>query len=128
MDNPVWYIQYAHARCCSIFRQAEAAGIPASSWADPDIAQLAQASEAELVRKMAMFPDEVLSAAIERAPSRMARFALDFAGAFHSFYTECRVITDDPGLTAARLALVDAARTVLANSLNLMGVSAPERM
>lgn len=128
MDNPVWYIQYAHARCCSIFRQAEAAGIPASSWADADVAQLGQASETELVRKMAAFPDEVLSAAIERAPSRMARFALDFAGAFHSFYTECRVITDDPGLTAARLALVEAARTVLANALGLMGVSAPERM
>ena len=58
----------------------------------------------------------------------MARFALDFAGAFHSFYTDCRVITDEAGLTAARLALVDAARIVLANALALMGITAPERM
>jgi len=128
MDNPVWYIQYAHARCCSIFRQAAAAGIEPSAWANPDAALLAHDSELELIRKVAAFPDEVLSAAVERAPSRMARFALDFAGAFHSFYTDCRVITDEAGLTAARLALVDAARIVLANALALMGITAPERM
>lgn len=128
MDNPVWYIQYAHARCCSIFRQAVAAGIETSSWAQPDMGLLQEKTEIELVRKMAAFPDEVVSAAIERAPSRMARYALDLASAFHSFYNECRVITDDAALTSARLAFVEAARTVLANSLYLMGITAPERM
>ena len=77
---------------------------------------------------MAAFPDEVLSAAIERAPSRIAKYGLDAASVFHSFYNECRVISDDTALTVARLALVDAAKTVIANALNIMGIAAPERM
>jgi len=128
MDNPVWYIQYAHARCCSIFRQAEAAGISGGAWAQADLTLLAEPGELDLVRKMAAFPDEVLSAAIERAPSRIAKYGLDVASVFHSFYNECRVISDDTALTVARLALVDAAKTVIANALNIMGIAAPERM
>jgi arginyl-tRNA synthetase len=128
MDNPVWYIQYAHARCCSIFRQAEAAGISSDDWASADLTLLAEPSELDLVRKMAAFPDEVLSAALERAPSRIAKYGLDLASVFHSFYSECRVIGDDVALTMARLALVDAAKTVVANALNVMGIEAPERM
>lgn len=128
MDNPVWYIQYAHARCCSIFRQAEAAGISSDAWDTADLALLEEPGELDLVRKMAAFPDEVLSAAIERAPSRIAKYGLDLASLFHSFYNECRVMGDDPALTAARLALVDAAKTVIANALNIMGIAAPERM
>ena len=128
MDNPVWYIQYAHARCCSIFRQAEAAGISSDAWDTADLALLEEPGELDLVRKMAAFPDEVLSAAIERAPSRIAKYGLDVASVFHSFYNECRVISDDTALTMARLALVDAAKTVIANALNIMGIAAPERM
>ncbi|MBP7784678.1 MAG: arginine--tRNA ligase [Firmicutes bacterium] len=128
MDNPVWYVQYAHARCCSIFRQAEAVGISGDAWASADLTLLAEPGELDLVRKMAAFPDEVLSAALERAPSRIAKYGLDLAGVFHSFYNECRVISDDTALTMARLALVDAAKTVVANALNIMGIAAPERM
>ncbi|MEA4883544.1 MAG: arginine--tRNA ligase [Clostridia bacterium] len=128
MDNPVWYIQYAHARACSIFRQAESTGIEDRSWNEADLSLLASPREEELIRKMAAFPDEVLGAAIERAPSRIARYALELAGLFQSFYTDCRVIGEDDGLTRSRLALVDAARTVLASVLHVMGVGAPERM
>jgi len=128
MDNPVWYIQYAHARCSSIFRQAEAAGILADTWARADLTLLGEPGELDLVRRMAAYPDEVLSAALERAPSRIAKYGLDLAGLFHSFYNECRVISDDAELTMARLALVDAAKTVLANALSVMGIAAPERM
>lgn len=128
MDNPVWYIQYAHARCCSIFRQAEAAGISRDVWDRADLTLLSDPSDADLVRKMAGFPDEVLSAAIERAPSRIAKYGMDLASVFHSFYNECRVISDDEALTAARLALVDATKTVIANALQIMGIAAPERM
>jgi len=127
-DNPVWYIQYAHARCCSIFRQAEAEGIQPTEWEQADVSCLVHPSEIDLVRKMASFPDEVLTAALERAPSRIAKYALELAGLFHSFYTDCRVISDDEAQTRARLALVDAARIVLRNVLGIMGVSAPERM
>jgi len=127
-DNPVWYIQYAHARCCSIFRQAEAEGIQPTEWEQADVSGLVHPSEIDLVRKMASFPDEVLTAALERAPSRIAKYALELAGLFHSFYTDCRVISDDEAQTRARLALVDAARIVLRNVLGIMGVSAPERM
>jgi arginyl-tRNA synthetase len=128
MDNPVWYIQYAHARSCSIFRQAEVAGVPPETWADPDLSPLTHQTEIELIKKMAAYPDEILSAAAERAPSRLARYALDLAGLFHSWYTECRVIGPEEDLTRARLALVDAAKTVFANALTIMGISAPERM
>ncbi|MDD4792335.1 MAG: arginine--tRNA ligase [Firmicutes bacterium] len=127
-DNPVWYIQYAHARCCSIFRQAEAERIQPEAWERADLSVLGHASETDLVRKMASLPDEVLAAACERAPSRIAKYALELAGLFHSFYTECRVISDDEAMSLARLALVDAARTVLRNVLRVIGVSAPERM
>ncbi|HAI86558.1 MAG TPA: arginine--tRNA ligase, partial [Firmicutes bacterium] len=128
MDNPVWYIQYAHARCCSIFRQAEVAGISPDMWDCADLALLSEPSDTDLVRKMAGLPDEVLSAALERAPSRIAKYGMDLASVFHSFYNECRVISDDAALTAARLALVDAAKTVIANALQIMGIAAPERM
>ena len=128
MDNPVWYIQYAHARCCSIFRQAEVAGISPDMWDCADLALLSEPSDIDLVRKMAGLPDEVLSAALERAPSRIAKYGMDLASVFHSFYNECRVISDDAALTAARLALVDAAKTVIANALQIMGIAAPERM
>lgn len=93
-----------------------------------DLSVLVHPSEIDLVRKMASFPDEVLAAASERAPSRIAKYALELAGLFHSFYTECRVISDNEATSFARLALVDAARNVLRNVLRIMGVSAPERM
>jgi len=129
-DNPVYYVQYAHARICSIFRQAQAGGHPVSAAAlqAAPLERLTEESERELVRKLAEFPDEVELAAVRREPHRMTRYALEVASGFHYFYTHCRVLGEDPGITAARLALCAATRQVLANALAVMGISAPEEM
>ncbi|HEY8416489.1 MAG TPA: arginine--tRNA ligase [Limnochordales bacterium] len=129
-DNPVYYVQYAHARICSIFRQAQAGGHPATPAAlqQAPLERLTEESERELVRKLAEFPDEVELAAVRREPHRMTRYALEVASGFHSFYTHCRVLGEDPGTTAARLALCAATRQVLANALAIMGINAPEEM
>jgi len=129
-DNPVYYVQYAHARICSIFRQAEAAGIPAGDEAlrRAPLERLVEEPERELLRKLAEFPDEVALAAARREPHRMTHYAHEVASGFHSFYTHCRVLGDDSGLTAARLALCAATRHVLANALAIMGIDAPEEM
>lgn len=129
MDNPVWYIQYAHARACSILRQAEASQINQAEWKNPDLSLLTNDAETRLIKKMATYSDELIQASIQRSPSHMARYAYDLAGEFHSFYNECRVVgLDLRELTMARLALIQAAKIVLSNVLNVIGVAAPERM
>jgi arginyl-tRNA synthetase len=127
-DNPVYYVQYAHARICSILRQAGEAGIALPSAAQVDLTLLKDEAELDLIRKLADFPEEVIGAADTREPHRLTRYVNDLATVFHSFYTRCRVVTDDAALTQARLVLCDTARTVLHNALTMMGVSAPERM
>ncbi len=127
-DNPVWYIQYAHARCCSIFEKAIREGEDLAAMEDADASVLSHPTETALVRTMAAFPDELAAAVGELQPSRMARYAYDLAAQFHRFYTECRVVSEDKAMTSARLALVDAVRITLSNLLPLMGISAPERM
>lgn len=127
-DNPVWYIQYAHARCCSIFEKAVREGEDLASMEDADASVLSHPTETSLVRTMAAFPDELAAAVGELQPSRMARYAYELAAEFHRFYTECRVVSEDKAMTAARLALVDAVRITLSNLLPLMGITAPERM
>ena len=127
-DNPVWYIQYAHARCCSIFEKAVREGEDLSSMEDADASVLSHPTETSLVRTMAAFPDELAAAVSELQPSRMARYAYELAAQFHRFYTECRVVSEDKAMTSARLALVDSVRITLSNLLPLMGISAPERM
>mgnify|MGYP002408101266 FL=1 len=126
--NPVYYIQYAHARISSIFRQAEEQGIALSDVDGSDLSNLAEDAELDIIRKLAAYPDEVVMSAIERTPNRLAGYALDLAGLFHSFYNSHRVINDDSDLTMARLALSGAVRTVLANALGLLGISAPHEM
>lgn len=129
-ENPVYYVQYAHARICSILRQAGEAGagaVPPGTDA-AEVSLLTEPAETELLRCMAGFPGEVALAAADRAPHRLTVHARELATTFHGFYTQCRVLGDDPKLTQARLALVAAARQVLANTLALLGVSAPERM
>ncbi len=138
-ENPVYYVQYAHARICSILRQAE----ERRGDADGDGMQpadgkqkgtrtlgelLVEEAERDLMMKMAAFPGEVSDAAERREPHRLTVYAQELATLFHAFYTRCRVLGDDPDLTAARLMLVAAARQVLFNTLSLLGVSAPERM
>lgn len=124
-DNPVYYVQYAHARINSILT---ATGQPTPKAAEADLTLLKEEAELELIRKIADLPNEIAYAAEELAPYRLARYATDLATMFHSFYNSCRVLTDDQALTAARLVLVNATRITLRNVLTMLGVSAPERM
>ena len=128
-DNPVFYVQYAHARISSILRNAADLGLAG----DPDVAHLlTHEREGELLRALADYPRVVASAAQLREPHRIARYVEDTASAYHKFYDSCRVLPmgdEEPGdLHRARLLLVDATRVVLANGLGLLGVTAPERM
>lgn len=128
-ENPVYYIQYAHARIYSIYRQAKEAGASLSmDWSDVKWDTLTNEYELELIKKMAAFPEEVQRAARERAPHRIAHFVHELAGMFHTFYNHCRIIQEDKDLEKARLALVTAVRITIANSLAILGVSAPEKM
>ena len=128
-ENPVYYIQYAHARIYSIYRQAKEAGANLSmDWSDVKWDTLTNEYELELIKKMAAFPEEVQRAARERAPHRIAHFVHELAGMFHTFYNHCRIIQEDKDLEKARLALVTSVRITIANSLAILGVSAPEKM
>lgn len=128
-ENPVYYIQYAHARIYSIYRQAKDDGIDWNmDWSVIKWDTLQTDHELELIKKMAAFPEEIQRAARERAPHRIAHYAYELAGLFHTFYNHCRIIQDDKELEKARLALVTAVRITIANSLAILGVSAPEKM
>jgi arginyl-tRNA synthetase len=125
-ENPVYYVQYAHARASSILRNA------AEVDGHPDPARsgelLRHPSEQALIRQLLDFPDAIATAAARRETHEVPRYAYELASAFSAFYRDCKVLTDDPDLTAARLALVDATRAVLANALDLLGISAPSQM
>ncbi len=128
-DNPVYYVQYAHARLCSIIRQAlelgyDPTGVPGKE----QLQLLASQEERDLLKKMADFPGEIILAAKLAEPHRIARYVLDFAALFHTFYNSQRVLVDDPALRTARLALISSTRQVFANALGILGVTAPERM
>jgi len=127
-DNPVYYVQYAHARICSIFRQLAEQGRQMPEPEAVDLALLKEETELALARRLADFPEEVAMAARQLAPHRIARYVHEVAGLLHSFYYASRVITDDAGLSNARLLLVEATRVVLKNALDLLGVRAPEKM
>ena len=127
-ENPVYYVQYGHARICSILREAEKRGVPLPRWGEVNLALLREPDELAVMRALADFPEEVEQAAHTRGAHRMTRYAQELARIFHSFYTNCRVLGDDPALTAARLALVQASRIVLRNVCGILGIEAPERM
>lgn len=127
-ENPVYYVQYAHARIHAILRKAEEDGWRVPRAADAHLERITEEAEIDLIKKLASWPEEVQTAAFEHEPHRLAPFAVDMARLFHKFYTDCRVLGDDRELSEARLTLVNATRIVLANLLNTMGVSAPERM
>ncbi len=124
-DNPVYYVQYAHARIHSILRNAAEQRI---AYANGDMQLLRDPAEMALARKMLLLPELIEEAALSLEPHRLPHYAHELATVFHGFYQSCRVISPDPALTAARLKLVDACRIVLARTLKLMGMSAPERM
>ena len=125
-ENPVYYIQYAHARISSIFRQAADAGIETGGTLE--FSRLVDETEIALIKKIEEYAEEIERAARERAPHRIARFAYDTAGLFHSFYNKCRIVGVEPALSGARLALVAVARNVLRHALGILGISAPEKM
>lgn len=128
-DNPVYYVQYAHARLCSIERKAIDAGV---SYAEPDLSLLSHDKEGDLIRTLGEFPAVVKAAAELREPHRIARYTEELASAFHKFYDACQILPkageDAEPIHAARLALAMASRQVVANALGLIGVNAPERM
>ncbi len=126
-ENPVYYVQYAHARICSILREAERVGVPLPA-PETDLTRLSAPEEWALATRAIALPEAVYAAGMRREPQRLCAYARELAEAFHVFYRQCRVITDDAALTAARLVLVDAVRRVLRNALDLMGVAAVERM
>jgi arginyl-tRNA synthetase len=128
MENPVYYVQYGHARIASILRKAAAEGIALRPVDDVDLTLLTDDAELELVDALAGVPALLQKAAALRAPHRVAHAAQDVAARFHRFYTGCRVVSDDAELTQARLWLGRATKQVLANLLQVLGVSAPERM
>jgi arginyl-tRNA synthetase len=128
MENPVFYVQYGHARIASILRKAAETGVQLRPIDEVDLARLTHDAETDLLRALAEMPEVLSRAAALRAPHRVAHAAQDVAARFHRFYTECRVVGDDEELTHARLWLCMASKQVLANLLDVLGVSAPERM
>jgi len=124
-DNPVYYVQYGHARIASILRLAQEKGI---DYSQGSVSLLTSDAELRLIRRMLQLPEvlELIASTLE--PHHLSYYALDVATTFHNFYEKCRVVSSDEELTAARLKLVEAARVVLAKTLKLMGMGAPERM
>jgi arginyl-tRNA synthetase len=128
MDNPVYYVQYAHARIASIGRKAAAEGVTRRPLADVDISMLNHEREQELLRALALYPDVVHESAEMRAPQKVSTWVRDFARTFQGFYHDCRVLSPDAELTQARLWLTEACRIGLANALAILGVHAPDEM
>ncbi|UCD10249.1 MAG: arginine--tRNA ligase [Dehalococcoidales bacterium] len=124
-ENPVYYVQYAHARIASILRLAKEKGI---DYSDGDVSLVTTEPELTLIRKLIQLPELIEMAARNLEPHHLTYYAQDLATVFHSFYKQCRVISDDEELTKARLKLVEAAKIVLAKTLHLMGMTAPESM
>ena len=127
-DNPVYYVQYAHARVCSINRNAVEAGIVVPEKGQIDYNRLELAEELALVKQLARYPETVVNAALNYEPHRVIFYLQDLAAQFHSYYNRHRVLVDDAATSSARLYLVNSVRIVLANALSLLGLSAPERM
>ena len=127
-ENPVYYVQYAHARIASIGRHAAEQGILPAPVGEVALEELQHESEIALLQEIAEFPEVVEVAARLRAPHRITRYAEDLAALFHAFYRDCRVVSEDAALTQARLHLSRAAQITLADALRLLGVSAPDRM
>lgn len=127
-ENPVYYVQYAHARICSIIRMAADRGLAVPVYAGADLSLLREKEEIDLIKAITRFPEVVEGAARTLEPHRLTFYLNDLAGIFHSYYNKNKVISDDSALTGARLFLVQSVRTVLRNALTMLGVSTPEKM
>ncbi len=127
-ENPVYYVQYAHARVCAILRKADAEGLRAVNPEDVDVSYLAGPEENALIKHLLAYPEVLETAANRLEPYRVAVYLMQLAANLHSFYHKYRVLIEDAGLAQARLLLMRAVKQVLANGLELLGVSAPEMM
>ena len=127
-DNPIYYVQYAHARICSMVRKMAEAGFHVPTAAQADATQLVEPEEKALLKALSELPEEIRLAARDYDPSRVNRYLVDLAGNFHRFYNACRCMVDDEKLRDARLKLADTTRGAIAAGLGLLGVSAPEKM
>lgn len=127
-ENPVFYVQYAHARICSMLKLLESEGIMIPDVNAVKLELLERQEELDLIKKLSEYPDEVRISAETLEPSRLTRYVQEVAASFHSFYNACRVRGEEEGLMKARLVLVDCTRIVIRNVLDLLSISAPERM
>ena len=127
-ENPVYYVQYAHARICSLLAMLAAEGHDVPPAGEVDAALLTAPQELELLKQLAAFPEEIQLAARDYDPSRINRYAIELAARFHRFYNACRIREAEPAVRDARLALCAACRSVIAAALAVIGVSAPEKM
>jgi len=127
-DNPVFYVQYVHARISSILRKGQERGMQHIAWEDEAIDTLSAPEEINLIKTMSHYPEVVGNSAINMEPHRITFYLMDLASAFHAYYNKHRVLTDDPTLSRGRLYLVTAVQKVIRNGLTLLGVSAPDRM
>lgn len=127
-DNPVYYVQYAYVRICSILRKMADQGVVLASLDDVDLSLLVSEAEIDLIKWIAAFPEQINAAAEHYDPARITRYVIDLATLFHKFYTVDRIQTTDPALTRARLALCVSVKTVIANIFTILNISAPEQM
>ncbi|MEE4356079.1 MAG: arginine--tRNA ligase [Desulfococcaceae bacterium] len=127
-DNPVYYVQYVHARISSIMEKARERGITPEDWREEDLSALTEAEEIRLMKALSLYPETLETAAAMMEPHRLSYYLTDLASLFHSYYNKHKVLTDLPETTAARLCLIRAVREVIRNALSLLGVSAPEKM
>jgi arginyl-tRNA synthetase len=127
-ENPVFYVQYAHARIASLFKQAAAAGLDRATAAGADARRLTEADELALIRLLAQFPETVEQAALEREPHRVVFYLMQLAGDFHRYYNRSRILGEDRELARARLLLAANVQTVVRVGLEMLGISAPESM
>jgi arginyl-tRNA synthetase len=128
MDNPVYYVQYAHARINSIILQAEEQGITLPALENVNFDLLGEESERDLIRKLLELPDEIVAAAVQEAPHKIAAYVMELSALFHSFYGNCRVLGVDEDVQAARLWLCRVTAGAVKKCLTLLGVSAPVKM
>ena len=127
-ENPVYYVQYAHARICSLLNMLSAEGHPVPPVSEIDVALLSTEQELELIKQLSAFPEEIQMAARDYDPSRVNRYVIELAARFHRFYNACRIREAEENVQKARLALCAAVRSVIATALTVIGVSAPEKM
>ncbi len=127
-ENPVFYVQYAHARICGIIKMLANKETFVKPCKELDVTLLSDSKEIELMKELARFPEEIRQAAIVREPSKITKYAMDLAAAFHGFYSACKVDCEDKALAEARLKLVSATGQVIKNALSAMGITAPEHM